>query len=283
VYLSDDDDDLDALPASSRHRFDAVHHLAADLPPIADMAPRPASTAPFVTLLGALGDDARELLLTLMTFRSRRALAIACFDVRALHPLRNASDLAVEEADASWVTIAHVARLPQLSFLRVEGETYLPRLEVAKFRTLSRFKVGGLSLASALFLGAVIARVDLLSPEEVRLRLSDGETVRTLGPFREMPHVAAPCKATLVDFAALLGAITLNPHAPESIRGCFLYSDGAAPDDWAKDPVVRRVQSVLDTALAGRYRPTEQEVGLIADRARRRIVTGRGRGRGSRR
>ena len=103
--------------------------------------------------------------------------------------------------DASLETARFAAAL-RLPTLYVVGETYLPVLELSRYRNLARLKVGSMALTAALFFGAAIADCD------ATLRLSDGFTFRELKPLRERAHIEL--RASSSDFAAMLGALCLN-------------------------------------------------------------------------
>ena len=183
-----------------------------------------------------------------MPFRSRRALSIVCFDTREMHILRHAWELTVDDADANWPTIALVARLPLLRQLHVLGETYLPCLEVAKYRELRKLKVGQLGVTAALFFGAAVAKCD------ATLRLSNSLSLINLRPLwqQDLSSLGLPRETSAADFAALLGAISLNkwPRTP-SLKCCFgAYVPWVLKADDTDDPAVGRLRAVLEEAGA---------------------------------
>lgn len=173
---------------------------------IAALRPRVTTPVPFLTTLFG----AKEVIFMCPSFclKAKRALACSCFDARALlYEHLHAPSLSVQPSDATWENAVYVACLPHLIKLCVVGETCLPEMHIAHYRTLSRLKVGTLGVPAAVFFGAAIANCDAI------LRLSDGTTVRALKPFREGKEVCLPPSASDADCLALLGAITLNRSA----------------------------------------------------------------------
>ena len=167
------------------------------------------SSAPLMTLLDSLGEDARIVgLAAPWPLCVKRLLAITCKDARRMmNELLHTPVLYVEREDATWDNCVFVARLPHLCELRVQGELCLPALELSRYRTLARLKVGELGVPAALFFGAAIATSD------ATLRLSDGKSVKNLGPMRTSigrGTILVPTNAGRADLAALLGALSLN-------------------------------------------------------------------------
>ena len=167
-----------------------------------------------------------------------------------MNELLRAPVLYVEPEDATWDNCVFVARLPHLRELRMQGELCLPGLELSRYRTLMRLKVGELGVPAALFFGAAIATSD------ATLRLSDGKSVKNLGPMRTSigrGTILVPPNAGRADLAALLGALSLNTSIESADVGrCVpLPPEG---DDLRLPPEPRRRKSWPRHALPLRDR-----------------------------
>lgn len=208
---------MSAMHTDDTYMHERIHRVL-DPTVVADIPERPASQIfPAAAILGST--DIMFATHRQFSLDSKRALACVCYDLRAvMNSLLRGADLTVDAGDANWANARFVASLlPTLQNLHVVGETYLPTLELARYRTLSCLKVGDMGVPAALFFGAAIARCDC------RLRLSDNITLRNLAPFRETSHAQIPEGATDSDVAALLGAISLNPELTiDRFRGILL-------------------------------------------------------------
>ena len=167
-----------------------------DLGPIAAMVERPGSIGPF--------DDLQfiDLIVPSLTLRAKRVMACCCFQLRALlSPVLRAPTLDVGPCDATWENAVFVARLPGLRTLRVDGEHFLPEVEVERVRSRPRLKIGQMGATAALFVGALIADGNLL------LRLSDDNRVVD---FEDLRGGRAYGKFSVADACALLGPLSRN-------------------------------------------------------------------------
>mmetsp|Transcript_41359 Transcript_41359/g.134633 ORF Transcript_41359/g.134633 Transcript_41359/m.134633 type:complete len:238 (+) Transcript_41359:56-769(+) len=166
----------------------------------------------------------------------KRALACTCYALRErLTPHLRAATLSVRRGDAIWSNALFVARLPGLTDLRVEGETCLPSMDLARYRRLDALKVGSLGPPAALFFGAAIAT------SNARLRLSDGSTIRSISALRSSPSPnKAEKEASDADRAALLGALASNQHVLFSALDALSYASAALGAD--REVVLAAVQ-----------------------------------------
>ena len=157
----------------------------------------------------------------------KRALACTCYALRErLTPHLRAATLSIRRGDTTWSNALFVARLPGLTDLRVEGETCLPSMDLARYRRLEALKVGLLSPPAALFFGAAIAA------SNARLRLSDGSTIRSISALRSSPSPnKAEKEASDADRAALLGALASNQHVLFSALDALSYASVALTAD----------------------------------------------------
>jgi hypothetical protein len=180
--------------------------------PLYNLAGRASSPDSFSLMLEALGRGAREdFLLGLVHMR---LIACTSFANRALmYESLHVAVLDVKPADATWDNAHYVARrlVPgcgvPVRVLRMAGEGYLPEMRLGELAQLSRLKVGTLGVPAAIFFGYAIAR-----SSDCTLRLSDGVSTRHLRGLRESANVKLPASTTNADAAALLGALSLNPH-----------------------------------------------------------------------
>lgn len=188
--------------------------LLSPLPSPAQLPGRPPGTAHLTQLFGALGVNERELaLLPHFELLSKRALACCCYELQQIITVHLRSPiLNVMPTDATWSNACFVARLPGLANLRVQGEVFLPDIQVAQIRVLPRLKLGTIGAPAALFVGAIIANCDC------QLRLSDG-AVREFATLRtKVSEFAAPKNSSPADLAALLGPLSLNPGYARALR-----------------------------------------------------------------
>ena len=176
-----------------------------DLGPIAAMEERPGSIGRLVDLIFH-SEDLMSLIMPSLTLRAKRLLACCCFELRALlTPTLRAPTLVVGPRDATWENAVFVARLPGLQTLRIDGEHFLPEVDVGRVRTRPRLQIGQMGTVAALFVGALIADGNL------RLRLSNGNRMIDFGPLRGGRHggVLAVADST-ADACALLGPLSRN-------------------------------------------------------------------------
>ena len=176
-----------------------------DLGPIAAMEERPGSIGTLVDLILQF-NDLFSLILPSLTLRASRGLACCCFQLRTLlTPTLRAPTLVVGPHDATWENAVFVARLPGLQTLRIDGEHFLPEVDVGRVRTRPRLQIGQMGTTAALFVGALIADGNL------RLRLSNGNRMIDFGPLRGGRHggVLAVADST-ADACALLGPLSRN-------------------------------------------------------------------------
>ena len=167
-----------------------------DLGPIAAMVERPGSIGPF--------DDLQftDLIVPSLTLLATRGMACCCFQLRALlTPVLRGPALDVGPCDATWENAVFVARLPGLRTLRIDGEHFLPEVEVERVRSRPRLKIGQMGATAALFVGALIADGNLL------LRLSDDNRVVD---FEDLRGGRAYGKFSVADACALLGPLSRN-------------------------------------------------------------------------
>ena len=90
--------------------------------------------------------------------------------------------------------------------LRIDGEHFLPEVDVGRVRTRPRLQIGQMGTTAALFVGALIADGNL------RLRLSNGNRMIDFGPLRGGARhggVLAVADST-ADACALLGPLSRN-------------------------------------------------------------------------
>lgn len=152
--------------------------------------------------------DLLEALLEVLPLLVKRVLACTCCRLRTTIGMHLAQGtLSVRAEDATFSNAAFLARLPTLNALRVEGENALPNntLDVAHLRTLERITVAKLGLPGAVFVGALLATGNRL------IRMTTGATV-ALGPLRERDRLQLVAGLSESDYAALLGALSLNAH-----------------------------------------------------------------------
>jgi hypothetical protein len=173
--------------------------------------------------------DERAIVLSLTSLEAKRALACCSRGMRQSvwdHLLGPA--LTIADEDATFENAGFVAGLP-IATIRVESETSLPGglLEVQRLRGIQRIKIGGLKFASALFLGAALAKGDHV------IRLSEGSLV-ALEPLRTRVRVnigktrAAERLLTDADLAFLLGALSKNGNLQElDVSGVLSYGRNA--------------------------------------------------------
>eukprot|EP00964_Phaeocystis_antarctica_P014974 scaffold8275_cov61-Phaeocystis_antarctica.AAC.5 len=219
-----------------------------DLGPIAAMVERHGTIGPF--------DDLQftDLIVPSLTLLAKRGMACCCFQLRALlTPVLRGPTLDVGPCDATWENAVFVARLPGLRTLRIDGEHFLPEVDVERVRSRPRLKIGQMGATAALFVGALIADGNLL------LRLSDDNRVY-IRPFCSFAWVSmqmiyvdaseylvvdfedlrggrAYGKFSVADACALLGPLSRNqasPHWPfneefsfASCRAAMRRSDAA--------------------------------------------------------
>ena len=179
-----------------------------DLGPIAAMEERPGSIGNEISLADIIfhSNDLMCLIMPSLTLRAKRLLACCSFQLRALlTPTLRAPTLVVGPHDASWENAVFVARLPGLQTLRIDGEHFLPEVDVGRVRTRPRLQIGQMGTVAALFVGALIADGNL------RLRLSNGNRMIDFEPLRGGRHggVLAVADST-ADACALLGPLSRN-------------------------------------------------------------------------
>jgi len=191
----------------------------------------------------------------------KRALACTCYALRErLTPHLRAATLSVLRDDAVWSNALFVARLPGLSDLRVEGETSLPSMDLARYRRLDALKVGSLGPPAALFFGAAIAA------SNARLRLSDGNAIRNIAALRSSPSPdKAEPNASDADRAALLGALASNQHEIFSALDALSYASGALGHD---REVVRAAVREDGTALEYASSELRADKSIVMDAVR---------------
>ena len=168
-------------------------------------------------MLDALGEDA--LLETFMSFvplRSARVMACCCNSLATVTRAHFSSQtFSVSAADASLDNAQFVASMRHPT-LRVLENGSVTVLELSRYRSLPRLKVGAMGVVTALYFGAAIVDCDCV------LRLSDGITCKSLQPLRERPQLTLVTRPShysesqrvlaASDLAALLGTLALNPQ-----------------------------------------------------------------------
>ena len=204
-----------------------------DLGPIAAMVERPGSIGPF--------DDLQfiDLIVPSLTLRAKRVMACCCFQLRALlSPVLRAPTLDVGPCDATWENAVFVARLPGLRTLRVDGEHFLPEVDIERVRARPRLKIGRMGATAALFVGALIADGNLL------LRLSDDNRVVDFEDLRggraygssgieNFRWSRAYGKFSIADACALLGPLSRNQASPYwPFNGGFDFASCRAAIRW---------------------------------------------------
>ena len=157
--------------------------------------------------------DLLSVLVQIAPLIVQRTLACTCCYLRRrfIGVYLDQDTLHVRMEDATFQNAVFISRQPNLRMLHVEGEPFA--LDIAHLRTVPRISVRDLNFAGCLFLGCCCA-----SGEHV-LRLSTNSTI-ALAPLRRRARIAlqvgSPSEA---DVAALLGAISLNPHFPNAFDG----------------------------------------------------------------
>ena len=178
-----------------------------DLGPIAAMEERPGSIGNEISLADIIfhSDDLMSLIMPSLTLRAKRLLACCSFQLRALLTLTlRAPTLVVGPHDATWENAVFVARLPGLQTLRIDGEHFLPEVDIGRVRTRPRLQIGQMGTTAALFVGALIADGNL------RLRLSNGNRMIDFGPLRGGRHGVLAVADSTADACALLGPLSRN-------------------------------------------------------------------------
>ena len=163
--------------------------------------------------------DALEPLLVAMRLRERRALACVCAVLyNSLRPhLLLATVLHVGTAAASWENAAFIARLPRLRTLHIDGEGFVPVMDVPSLRSKQRLRLASADgkqqtgPAAALFLGA------LLGDGDHTVRLTDNMQMVALAHLRTQQRVTLPA-ANDADLAMALGSLARN----EALEQCDL-------------------------------------------------------------
>jgi hypothetical protein len=167
----------------------------------------------FLCLVGTLGEDATNaLLLPPIRLHGLRSMACCCHTLAAIVRAHYSSPhFCVGDADASLELAMFAAGLGRAT-LRIEGDQHLPVLECARYRCLTRLKVGAMGTTAALYFGAVVADCNCT------VRLANGNACKDLKPLREIASISLRA-GTLgsegsvlseTDLAALLGALSLN-------------------------------------------------------------------------
>ena len=176
-----------------------------DLGPIAAMEERPGSIGTLVDLILQF-NDLFSLILPSLTLRASRGLACCCFQLRTLlTPTLRAPTLDVGPHDATWENAVFVARLPGLQTLRIDGEHFLPEVDVGRVRARPRLLIGQMGATAALFVGALIADGNL------RLHLSNGNSMLDFEPLRvARGHGVLAVPNSIADACALLGPLSRN-------------------------------------------------------------------------
>ena len=173
-----------------------------DLGPIAAMEERPGSIGTLVDLILQF-NDLFSLILPSLTLRASRGLACCCFQLRTLlTPTLRAPTLVVGPHDATWENAVFVARLPGLQTLRIDGEHFLPEVDVGRVRTRPSLLIGQMGTMAALFVGALIA--------DGNLCLSNGNRMIDFEPLRGGRHGVLAVADSTADACALLGPLSRN-------------------------------------------------------------------------
>jgi len=167
----------------------------------------------FLCLVGTLGEDATNaLLLPPVRLHGLRSMACCCHTLAAIVRAHYSSPhFCVGDADASLELAMFAAGLGRAT-LRIEGDQHLPVLECARYRSLTRLKVGAMGTTAALYFGAVVADCNCT------VRLANGNACKDLKPLREIASISLRGgtlgsergKLSATDLAALLGALSLN-------------------------------------------------------------------------
>ena len=163
-------------------------------------------------LLIGLGEDATNaLLLPHVCLHGLRSMACCCHTLTVIVRAHLLSPhFCVGDADATLNNARVTAALGRTT-LRTVGP--FPVLECARYRSLTRLKVGAMGTTAALYFGAVVADCDCT------VRLANGNMCKDLKPLRESSRICMRgdsgfgregYRVGVTDLAALLGALSLN-------------------------------------------------------------------------
>ena len=160
-------------------------------------------------LLIGLGEDATNaLLLPHVCLHGLRSMACCCHTLTVIVRAHLLSPhFCVGDADATLDNARFTAALGRTT-LRTVGP--FPVLECARYRSLTRLKVGAMGTTAALYFGAVVADCDCT------VRLANGNMCKDLKPLRESSRICMRgdgregYRVGVTDLAALLGALSLN-------------------------------------------------------------------------
>ena len=157
------------VAAKVRARDTRTKMYGRNLGPIAAMEERPGCIGLLADLV-LQSDDLMSLIMPSLTLRAKRGLACCCFQLRTLlTPVLRAPTLDVGPHDATWENAVFVARLPGLQTLRIDGEHFVPEVDVGRLRgakhciLMSEMGATGtdqMGATAALFVGALTADYD---------------------------------------------------------------------------------------------------------------------------